>query len=137
MGKTFTRAGRPNKKDRFVALPHYIMNGIAWERLSCSAKAAWLEFAPLHNGSNNGRIAMSTRALGKRLGISKDTAARAIKELLTFGFLEIIKASTFISKRRAGEYLLTHLPDDRIDPKGPPSRAFQNIGKGAPITATA
>jgi DNA-binding transcriptional regulator YhcF (GntR family) len=105
------------------------MNTMAWGRLSVTARAAWLEFVRIHNGCNNGKIAMSSRTLGERLGVSKTTAERAIKELLTFGFIEIAKASTFIRKRRAAEYLLTHIPDDRTHPKGPPSRTFQNIGK--------
>jgi hypothetical protein len=41
MGKT-NRTGRGNKKDRFVALPHYIMDTFAWRRLSVTARAAWL-----------------------------------------------------------------------------------------------
>jgi hypothetical protein len=52
------RNGRGNKKDRYVALPHYIMDTFAW-----------LEFARIHNGANNGRIAMSSRTLGERLGV--------------------------------------------------------------------
>jgi hypothetical protein len=131
MAKTANN-GRCNKKDRYIALPHYIMDTFAWHRLSVTARAAWLEFARAHNGGNNGKIAMPSRTLGKRLGVSKTTAERAIKELLTFGFLKMTKASTFIIKRRAAEYLLTHIPDDRTDPKGLPFRTFQNIGKVAP-----
>ncbi len=131
MGKT-GKTGRSNKKDRFVALPHYIMETFAWGRLSVTARAAWLEFVRVHNGQNNGRIAMPEITLGERLGVSHDTASRAIKELLTFGFIEKIKAASFIGKRRAAEYLLTHIMDDRTDPKGLPSRTFQNIGKIAP-----
>jgi hypothetical protein len=129
MGKAFNKTGRSNKQNRFVALPHYIMDTFAWRRLSVTARAAWLEFVRLRNGANNGKLAMSSRTLGKRLGVSKTTAERAMKELLTFGFLEMAKSSTFVIKRRAAEYLLTHIPDDRTDPKGPPSRTFQNIGK--------
>jgi hypothetical protein len=53
------------------------MDTFAWRRLSVTERAAWLEFARLHNGANNGRIAMSSRTLGERLGVSRDTAARA------------------------------------------------------------
>jgi hypothetical protein len=123
---------RSNKKDRYIALPHYIIDTFAWHRLSVTARAAWLEFVRVHNGANNGRIAMSERRLGERLGVSHDTARRAINELLTFGFIVMTKTSSFISKRCAAEYLLTHIPDDRTDPKGPPSRTFQNIGKDVP-----
>jgi DNA-binding transcriptional regulator YhcF (GntR family) len=129
MGKT-NQTGRSNKKDRYVALPHYIMNTFAWQRLSVTARAAWLEFVRVHNSFNNGKIAMSERTLAKRLGVVRNTASRAIKELLTFGFIEITKASTFNIKRRAAEYRLTHIKDDITGEL--PSRAFQNIGKAAP-----
>jgi hypothetical protein len=127
MAKT-NRTGRSNKKDHYVALPHYIMDTFAWRRLSVTARAAWLEFVRVHNSYNNGKIAMSSRTLAEKLGVS--TAARAIKELLTFGFMEITKASTFVIKRRAAEYRLTHLKDDITGEL--PSRAFQNIGKVVP-----
>jgi hypothetical protein len=129
MGKT-SRTGRSNNKPRYVGLPHYIMDTFAWQRLSVTARAAWLEFVRIHNGCNNGKLAMSERMLGKKLGISHDTARRAINELLTLGFIVITKASTFFGKRCAAEYRLTHLKNDITDEL--PSREFQNIGKIAP-----
>jgi DNA-binding transcriptional regulator YhcF (GntR family) len=126
MGKT-NQTGRSNKKDRYVALPHYMMNTVAWQRLSVTARAAWLEFVRVHNGCNNGKLAMSERILAGRLGVSRNTSSRAINELLTFGFIEITKASTFVMKRRAAEYRLTHIKDDITGE--PPSREFQNIEK--------
>ena len=72
---------------------------------------------------------MPERNLADRLGISRNTANRAIKELLIFGFIEVTRGASFAGKRIAVEYLLTHLPDDRTTPKGAPSRAFQNVGK--------
>jgi DNA-binding GntR family transcriptional regulator len=131
MGKT-NKTGRSNKKPRYVMLPHYMMNTFAWQRLSVTARAAWLEFVRVHNSYNNGKIAMSERTLAERVGVSKTTARRAINELLTFGFIVITKAATFISKRRAAEYRLTHLVDDVTGEL--PSRAFQNIGKASPNT---
>jgi DNA-binding GntR family transcriptional regulator len=103
---------------------------MAWSRLSVTARAAWLEFARVHNSYNNGKIAMSERILAERLGCSKTTARRAIKELLTFGFVVMTKGASFIGKRIAAEYRLTHLKDDFTDEL--PSREFQNIGKVAP-----
>jgi hypothetical protein len=129
MGK-INRNGRSNKKPRFVSLPHYIMDTFAWRRLSVTARAAWLEFTRVYNGCNNGKIGMSERTLAEKLGISKTAAHRAINELLTFGFIEITKASTFTTKRRAAEYRLTHIKDDITGEL--PSRTFQNIGKVPP-----
>jgi hypothetical protein len=90
---------------------------MAWSRLSATARAAWLEFSRLYNGRNNGRLIMSERMLIDRLGKSpksKNVASRAIKELVTFGFLLRTRNATFSSKRIAAE--LTHLPDDRTQP---------------------
>jgi hypothetical protein len=121
--------GRSGQRERFVALPHYIMETVAWGQLSVTARAAWLEFVRIHNGSNNGRLAMSSRVLGERLGVCKTAAAEAIKELVTFGFLEIARSSSFSGKRRATEYRLTHLKNDLTGELA--SRAFQNVGKTA------
>jgi hypothetical protein len=115
MPKTHNKTGRSNGNGRFVALPHSIMQTLAWSRLSSHAKVAWLEFVRLYKGrgSNNGTLAMSSRILGERLNISKSRAAMAINQLITFGFLEPTTRASFSGKRRAAEYLLTHLPDDR------------------------
>jgi hypothetical protein len=72
MAKT-TKNSQSNKKPRYVGLPHYMMNTFAWGRLSVTARAAWLEFVRVHNGRNNGKIAMSERTLAERLGVSKNT----------------------------------------------------------------
>lgn len=131
------RNGRGEKKARFVCLPHDVMDTLAWKRLSCVSQAVWLQFARVHNGSNNGRIAMSERTLGERLNVSKNTASRAINELVTFGFLVRTRASSFIGKRIAAEYLMTHVADDRTDPKGIPLRTYQNIGKTSHLRVVA
>jgi hypothetical protein len=121
------KTGRSKGNGRYVLLPHSIMETFAWSRLSSNAKVAWLEFGRIHNGANNGRLAMSARVLGKRLAASQDTAARAIRELIKYGFLEITKSASFSGKRRAAEYRMTHLSDDHSGK--PPSRTFQSIGK--------
>jgi hypothetical protein len=126
MGK-ISKNGRSNNRDRFFAVPHYILNTPAWKQFSVSARATWLEFGRVHNGLNNGRIAMSARFLGDRLGLSHDSAAKAIRELVTFGFLEVTRASSFSGKRCATEYRLTHIKDEITGEI--PSRAFQNIWK--------
>jgi Bacterial regulatory proteins, gntR family len=44
---------------------------------------------------------MPERNLADRLGISRNTANRAIKELLTFGFIEVTRGASFAGKRIA------------------------------------
>lgn len=124
MAKSINKTGRSKSTDRFFPVHHYILKSSAWRRLSVNAKAAWLQIGAVYNGSNNGGIAMSCRRLGNELNISKDSAARAISELVTAGFLEIAKASSFSGKRKAAEYRFTHFRCDRTGET--PSRAFQN-----------
>ena len=51
MGK-ISKNGRSNNRDRFFAVPHYILNTPAWKQLSVSARATWLEFGRVHDGLN-------------------------------------------------------------------------------------
>jgi hypothetical protein len=129
MPKSHNKTGRSKSRERYSIVPHSLLESFAWSCLSANGKVAWLEFCRTHNGTNNGRIAVSVRVLGARLGVVPDTAARAIRELVTYGFLEITRGASFSGKRRATEYRLTHLKDDVTGE--PPSRAFQNIGKAS------
>jgi hypothetical protein len=89
-----------------------MLDSPAYQRLSPAARAAWIEVARLYNGCNNGQLAVSIRNLAGKLGISRSSAARAIRELLTFGFLELSKGSSFSRKRLAAEYRMTHVNCD-------------------------
>jgi hypothetical protein len=109
MGK-INITGRSKHEGGYVKLPHYISDCFAWSQLSANARCSWLEFVRLYGGSNNGRLAMPVRKLADRLHTSKGTAANVIQELLTYGFIDLVKASTFAQKRLAAEYRLTHLP---------------------------
>jgi hypothetical protein len=126
MGKT-SRIRGSKGADRFFKAERYISETRAWKQVSPAAKATWLEFGWTYNGSNNGRLAMSSRQLAVKLNIGKSAAARAILELVTFGFLEITQAGCFSGTRRTAEYRLTQFNCDKTGEL--PSRAFQNIGK--------
>jgi hypothetical protein len=95
MPKSHNKTGRSKNEGRFVALPHNIMDTYAWRHLSGNARGAWLEFVRVYRGrgSNNGGLAMSSRTLAERLNICKSRAALAIKELITYGFLEPFAAA--------------------------------------------
>ena len=95
----------------------------AWRALSLPARAAFIELARIYNGRNNGTIAMSARALAERLRLSKDTAARALTELETKGFVERVKPGSFNWKQRhATEFGLTLYRCDVT--QSIPSKAF-------------
>lgn len=116
------RKGRSKGDARHARLYEYIERTDAWRDLSGIAAKAWMTIGLMHNGSNNGKIGVSSRELGKRLGVHHSVAARTIVELENAGFLRCTKASSFSQKRRAAEYRLTHLRDDVTG--DPPTREF-------------
>jgi DNA-binding transcriptional MocR family regulator len=87
------------------------------------ARAAYVELCRRYDGANNGRIAMSARDLAARLKCSKDTAARALRELEDAGFITTVKIGTFSRKNRlASEYRLNLHPCDVTG--APPDRRW-------------
>lgn len=97
----------------FVALPHYLLNSLAWRSLNMGERCAFIEVLKLYNGSNNGRLCMSGRVLARELRMSRATATRALSKLCVRGFLEVVKPSSFACKvKRAAEYRVTHFRCD-------------------------
>jgi len=113
MPKRHDAKGRTVGKERYVALPFYLLQSPAYRSLSLAARAAFVEACAFYNGSNNGKIILSVRILAERLNASKDTASRALTELDDRGFMVCMKMGSFGRKRAgASEYRLTHLPCD-------------------------
>jgi hypothetical protein len=94
--------------ERFVALPHWMLKSTAWRLLSPVARSLFIELAAIYNGSNNGRLALSTRDAAERVRCSKNTAARAFAELIQNGFIDRCSRGHFDRKTpHAAEYRLT------------------------------
>jgi Helix-turn-helix domain len=119
------RRRRNKHGPKFVQLFHWMIDTPAWRSLSGWAVAAYIDLARHYNGSNNGELHLSAREFAKRQGCSRQTAARAIAELVRKGFIEITRNSGFNVKnrrRQAREYRLTVLFCDVS--KKPASNAF-------------
>lgn len=129
------RNGRTGGKfggERFVALPHDVVHAMQQHRISCVARSAIIELSTIYNGSNNGSIAMAARSLAERLHVSKDTAARALKELIDAGFIETTRTADFDGKqRKATEYRLTWRKCDRTG--RPASRLYRRQDTPPPV----
>jgi hypothetical protein len=107
MPKRHNQKGR-STTERFVSLPHYMLRSPAWQSLSPVAVKVYVELASLYNGSNNGRLALSARDAAERVGCSKNTAARAVVELIKKGFIDLCSRGHFDRKTpHAAEYRLT------------------------------
>lgn len=78
------------KQEHFAKLPRRIMETPAWRALSPNAQALYPWFLLEWKGldfNNNGKIRMSVRQAARALGVTPDTAARAIRDLQAKGFI--------------------------------------------------
>lgn len=125
MPRRHNRTGR-STTERFVRLPHYLLNSAAWLGLSLAGRAAFVELLAIYNGTNNGTLAMPVRRLAARLCCSKDTASKALIQLEENGFIETVKFGNFTRKnRKASEYRLTLFQCDLSNRRA--SKAFMQI----------
>lgn len=86
MSKYAKNKGRSGPK--FVMLRHDIMDSLAYRSLDAVARCVLHEIARRYNGNNNGQIPLSCREAAELVNISKDTASRAFKKLITAGFIK-------------------------------------------------
>lgn len=122
-GRRHNAKGRSQHGPPFVQLHLFMLDSLAWLQLTVYARSAYVELARRYNGSNNGSIGFSSRTLAERLRCSKDTAAKALRELEDAGFIDTVRFGTFVQKnRKASEYRLNAF---RCDLSGhPPSKKF-------------
>lgn len=101
------------KYEQHVRLHHWLLNTPAYRSLNPPARAVLVELMRRYNGFNNGKIGLSVRDAGTACCVSKNTAARAFRELIDRGFVEVTTPSAFTVKcRLATEWALTEFPND-------------------------
>lgn len=75
----------------FVALPHAILRSPAFTRLSAHAVKLLLDMLSAYNGGNNGDMSAAWQIMRGRGWKSRDTLAKAIRELVTGGWLFVTR----------------------------------------------
>ena len=88
---------RQDNRDHYTIMNRVLMQTDAWRSLSTTAQALYpwvrLEWkGPKAN--NNGKISLSVRQAAERLGVTKDTAARAFQDLQAKGFLHVTETAS-------------------------------------------
>lgn len=119
--KRKAKKGIIENKERFVRLTFNLLRTPAWRFLRPASKAVYIEICLLFNGNNNGRIGFSLRYGADRIGASKATVQRALKELEEHGFIKRCRIGYFMG-RQASEYALTDFHCNGY----PPSRDWRN-----------
>lgn len=97
-----------DKPDQYFQLHHYMLKTDSWRALSASARAVYVQIGARYNGSNNGKIALAVRDAANECNIAINTASKALKELVAFGFIEETRHGGLSRKTRiASEWRMT------------------------------
>jgi CRP-like cAMP-binding protein len=111
-----TSKGR-RKTPRFVMITHTMMNTEAWQDLTGVAVKLLLNFVKMHDGSNNGQLALTEQQAADAIGVSRNTASRALEELISHGFLRVTQRGAFhVKTKRPSIWRLTFV---HTNGKGP------------------
>lgn len=112
--------GRNDGEGQYVPLPYTMIRSSAFRSLSGGALKVFLEIRTRYNGSNNGKLSLSSQQAADLLGMSKSTVSRAFQELQEKGFLKLrVKGQWY--GRKASEFITT----DRSVDGNPPTRDWQ------------
>ena len=120
MSKSYKRSKDKRDGDRYVALPHVVIDSPSFRALGYAARALLIDISRQYTGSNNGRLVACTRYL-KPLGWkSHDTVSRALAEIKDAGLL--IETRMGMRPNRAawfalGWYALDVVDGIDLDPK--------------------
>ena len=91
---------RKASPEKHVRLHRYLLHSPAYRSLGLPARCLLVELYDLYNGENNGHVFLSVRSAATRLGISKNTAHAAFKQLESRGFIRPNQKSSFDWKKR-------------------------------------
>ena len=72
--------------ERRIKIEHWLLNSLAYVRLSSAAKCTLFELMRRHDSNNNGDISFGGKD-GSYIGLSRDVTERALTELEQVGFL--------------------------------------------------
>lgn len=110
-----------------VVIPQGVITSPAFVDLSPLAVKVLVAIQSHWNGYNNGRLHLSTRRLHEVCGtVDNKSQARAVRELVDHGFIEITSGSDFNCKRLAREFRLTYIAGEVGRQSTPPTSEFRN-----------
>lgn len=117
---------RPNRKGRndagakHVRLYRHLFNSAAYRDMDAKARCALHELMFRYDGKNNGAIVLSVRECAERLGVSPNTAMKALQSVVDHGFTcPLVKGSFTLKARHATEWLVTEFGHPTADDPAP------------------
>jgi Helix-turn-helix domain len=128
MARRHDNKGRSKGYADFVKLDRVLLHTPAYGSLTTQARAVLVELYDRYKGYNNGCIGLSVRSAAEHCNIAKDTANRALRELVEKGFIECVTPGGFSRKTpHATEWRLTQ---HRCDVTGAtPTKGYMKWGR--------
>ena len=87
--------GSPTGK--FTTINLYVVDAPAWRAVKTTSHSLFILLCLEWGGpkyNNNGKITLSVRQAAERMGVSRDTAAKAFRELQSKGFIVVTKGGS-------------------------------------------
>lgn len=126
MAKSYKRSKDKRDGDRYLALPHVVIDSPSYRELGYPARALLIDIARQYTGSNNGRLVACAKYL-KPLGWnSNSTVTRALVELKSAGLL--IETRMGMRPNRAAWFALGWYQLDATDGMDIDPRTFRTGG---------
>jgi hypothetical protein len=120
MAKSYKASKAKRDGDRYVAVPHVVLDSPSYRALSHTARSLLLDIARQYTGTNNGRLVACAKYLRPLGWKSHDTVSRALVELKEASLL--IETRLGMRPNRAawfalGWYTLDDTKGMDVDPK--------------------
>jgi hypothetical protein len=87
MSKSYKASKAKRDGDRYMALPHVVIDSPSYRALGYAARALLIDIARQYTGSNNGRLVACTKYLKPMGWNSHGTISRALAEIKEAGLL--------------------------------------------------
>jgi len=128
---------KPQKSERFLRLPHSLLQSMEWRLLPNTAHAAFIEIAARYNGRNNGAISYSNKELQRERKMGSATAKRALDTLEKAGLIICHKRGSFDLKTRKGKEASEWFIPALVPRWTPTASTQRNSGSAIDITGSA
>ena len=118
-------------RGKFAPVPLMLVDNDAYRALGSAAQALMVWFLlewKRQNYNNNGKIMMSVRQAAAKISVTRDTAAKAIRDLQAKGFIVVRKGSSLgvEGHGKCPEYEITSI----VTPTGPASHLYKQWSEG-------
>jgi hypothetical protein len=127
MTRRKSKRGPIPREQRLVQLHYWLLDSDAFLELHGNAVKLLLRLRMRFNGSNNGKISMSTREAAREVNCSHNHAAKCFHLLQDAGFIRVTQKGAFSwKKRHATTWRLTWLECDG----DPATKEFMRADRG-------